>query len=263
KDTSNGTWKNIRVTIGDVNKRNCSTQLDRVGPQQEGTYYFRTEGTYSYTFNKNGVSIKVTDKPLITPVVPAVEGTVTSLTCSAPSSCTSDPLVLTWGDKLNGEKTEESTRENGAKVTSVLRFTASHVHHNKTLTCTASSRGQRWTNMATLNVTYSPKNTKITGLPIQNIPEGGAVTLSCTSNANPPSSYTWYHERGSSVTQRASGQDLNITNVTLGDGGLYYCEAKNQHGGENSTAVTLNVQYPPRNTKVTGLLVQNISEGAL
>uniref|UniRef100_A0A8C4TC09 Ig-like domain-containing protein n=1 Tax=Erpetoichthys calabaricus TaxID=27687 RepID=A0A8C4TC09_ERPCA len=245
KGTSSDTWKNVRVTIGDVNVRNCSTQLDRVGPQQEGTYYFRTEGKLKNTFNKNAVSIKVTvtkGPPLITPVVPVVEGTATSLTCSAPSSCPSDPPVLTWSDTLNGAKTEESMWENGAKVSSVLRFTASHVHHNKMVTCTASSRGQHWTNTVTLNVTYSPKNTIITGLLIQNIPEGGAVTLSCTSNANPPSSYSWYHQRGSSMTRRASGQELTIRTVNLSDGGLYYCEAKNQHGGKNSTAMTLNVE---------------------
>uniref|UniRef100_A0A8C4TA19 Ig-like domain-containing protein n=1 Tax=Erpetoichthys calabaricus TaxID=27687 RepID=A0A8C4TA19_ERPCA len=263
KDTSSDTWKNVRVTIGDVNVRNCSTQLDRVGPQQEGTYYFRTEGKLKKTFNKNAVSIKVTGKrePLITPVVPVVEGTATSLTCSAPSSCPSDPPVLTWSDTLNGAKTEESKGEKGAKVTSVLRFTASHVHHSKTVTCTASSRGQRWTNTVTLNVTYSPRNTSISGHPVHNIPEGGAVTLSCTSNANPPSSYSWYHQRGSSVTRRGSGQELTITKVTLGDGGLYYCEAKNQHGGENSTAVTVNVQYPPTHVTITGHTVDNIPEG--
>ncbi|XP_051776229.1 myelin-associated glycoprotein-like [Erpetoichthys calabaricus] len=240
KDTTYGVWTNVRVTIGHVRAGNCSTRLDRVGPQQGGTYYFRTEGKYDYTFGHNSLKMTVQDKPLITPFVPVKEGAVTNLSCSAPSSCPSDPPVLTWSDTLKGAKTETPQEVNRIQV--VLRFTASHVHHNKTVTCMASSRGQRWINTVTLNITYSPRRTSISGHRIHNVTEGGAVTLSCTSSANPPSSYTWYHVTGSSVTQRGSGQSLPLHNVTLSDGGLYYCEARNKHGGENSTAVTIDVQ---------------------
>ncbi|XP_039626579.1 myelin-associated glycoprotein-like [Polypterus senegalus] len=245
KGTTHGVWANVRVTIGDVRAGNCSTRLDRVGPQQGGTYYFRTEGQYSYTFGHNALNITVQDKPLITPFVPVKEGTVTYLSCSAPSSCPRDPPVLAWSDTLKGAKMETSKEESRIQV--VLRFNASHVHHNKTVTCRASRRRQRWTNTVTLNVTYSPRRTSISGHRVHNVTEGDAVTLSCTSNANPPSSYTWYHVTGSSVTQRGSGQSLPLHNVTLSDGGLYYCEARNKHGGENSTAVTIDVQLstPP------------------
>ncbi|XP_039628251.1 B-cell receptor CD22-like [Polypterus senegalus] len=261
KDTSYGVWENISVTIGDVEVRNCSTWLDRVGLQQEGAYYFRTEGKLKYTFTASHVNIQVRDKPLITPIVPVKEGTATSLTCSAPSACPSDPPVLTWSDTLNGIEFEESSKANGIKVESaVLHFNASHLHHDKTVTCTASSRGQHWNNTVTLNVTYGPKNTHMLYNPVK-WTLGILANLTCNSNANPPSHYTWYQVKKSVVTSRGTGQTLTVNVVTPSDNGVYYCNAENEHGAANSSAVTIDVQYSPRNTSIAGRSVTGVPEG--
>ncbi|MBN3295612.1 CD22 protein, partial [Amia calva] len=70
-----------------------------------------------------------------------------------------------------------------------------------------------------------------------------SVTLTCRSNANPPEqNYTWFKTNGAAVWEKGSGQSFNITEISSGDSGQYYCEAQNKHGAHNSTAVTVDVQ---------------------
>ncbi|XP_039626545.1 sialoadhesin-like [Polypterus senegalus] len=71
--------------------------------------------------------------------------------------------------------------------------------------------------------------------------EGDTVTLSCSSMANPLSSYNWYQVKGAAIIKRGSGQNLTLATVTPSDGGTYYCEAANQHGGETSPARNVTV----------------------
>ena len=67
---------------------------------------------------------------------------------------------------------------------------------------------------------------------------GNTVTLTCSSDANPPVEiYTWFKVGES--TPVGSGQQYSITNIRSEDGGQYYCEARNEHGAEDSTAVSI------------------------
>uniref|UniRef100_A0AAQ4RFY3 Ig-like domain-containing protein n=1 Tax=Gasterosteus aculeatus aculeatus TaxID=481459 RepID=A0AAQ4RFY3_GASAC len=67
--------------------------------------------------------------------------------------------------------------------------------------------------------------------------EGGSVTLTCSTDANPAASYTWYKEHEDSP--RASGQIFTITNFTAEHSGNYYCEAQNEMGRSNSTLLLI------------------------
>ncbi|KAG9342161.1 hypothetical protein JZ751_017161 [Albula glossodonta] len=71
--------------------------------------------------------------------------------------------------------------------------------------------------------------------------EGSSVTLTCSSEANPPAdSYTWF-KIGAVALETGRGQSYTITNIRPEDSGLYHCRAENKHGALNSTAVTLTV----------------------
>ncbi len=66
-----------------------------------------------------------------------------SLKCSAPAPCLSHPPSLTWTPSL--ADSQETLQENQDKTevkTSVLTFTASHLHHGKEISCTASYNKQ-------------------------------------------------------------------------------------------------------------------------
>nr|XP_046192246.1 B-cell receptor CD22-like isoform X4 [Oncorhynchus gorbuscha] len=87
----------------------------------------------------------------------------------------------------------------------------------------------------TLTVRYGPKNTSVSVSPSGEIVEGSSVTLTCSSDANPPvDKYTWYKTNIASA--KASGQSYSITNIISEDRGEYYCEAQNRRGSMNSTA---------------------------
>ncbi|KAK1155055.1 B-cell receptor CD22-like, partial [Acipenser oxyrinchus oxyrinchus] len=93
----------------------------------------------------------------------------------------------------------------------------------------------------------SPKNTSASVRAPGGIEEGSSVTLTCTSNANPPvSSYTWFRRDGNGNEEKAHQQHLNFSSITSSDSGDYYCEANNSLGAQNSSSVHLSVtgRYP-------------------
>ncbi|XP_031676033.1 sialoadhesin-like isoform X1 [Oncorhynchus kisutch] len=95
-----------------------------------------------------------------------------------------------------------------------------------------------------LTVTYGPKNTSVSVSPSGGIVEGSSVTLTCSSDANPPVDiYTWYKKNVTSP--KASGQSYSITNISSEDRGEYYCEASNIKGTETSIPVHINVMLNP------------------
>ncbi|KAL2086266.1 hypothetical protein ACEWY4_017325 [Coilia grayii] len=87
----------------------------------------------------------------------------------------------------------------------------------------------------------TPKNTSVVTAPPGVIQKGDTVTLTCSSDANPPvENYTWFKVNQS--TSVGSGQQYSISNIRSEDAGLYYCEARNEHGAENSSAVSITVK---------------------
>ncbi|XP_029545597.1 B-cell receptor CD22-like [Salmo trutta] len=96
----------------------------------------------------------------------------------------------------------------------------------------------------TLTVRYGPRNTSVSVSPSGEIVEGSSVTLTCSSDANPPvDKYTWYKKNVASP--KASGQSYRITNIISEDRGEYYCEASNIEGTKTSIPVHINVMLFP------------------
>ncbi|XP_036412999.1 B-cell receptor CD22-like [Colossoma macropomum] len=72
--------------------------------------------------------------------------------------------------------------------------------------------------------------------PSGEIVEGSSVTLTCSSDANPPvKNYTWFKEGGTSPV--GSGHSYSIISITADHTGLYYCKAQNDHGALNGTVM--------------------------
>ncbi|KAK6293223.1 hypothetical protein J4Q44_G00367240 [Coregonus suidteri] len=93
-----------------------------------------------------------------------------------------------------------------------------------------------------IDVRVSPKDTSASISPAGPVLVGSCVNLICSSTANPPvTNFTWFQISGGKPTQVASGQSYTLI-VTVGDGGLYYCEARNSQGCGKSEEVKLAIK---------------------
>ncbi|XP_030266838.1 myelin-associated glycoprotein-like [Sparus aurata] len=220
---------------GNLRNRDCTTTLNNMRPENSKNYFFRL------------ACEDVPPTPTLTPSTLKVEeGTSVSLKCSAPAPCLSHPPALTWSSSQG--HIQESLQENldRTKVqTSVLTFTASHLHHGKEISCTAVYNKQEGSTQSvstslTADISYPPKNTTVSVSPSGPVPENSRVTLTCSSTANPAvSSYTWYRADGGRETVMGTGHVSKIK--AFRDSGPFFCEAENAIGSGRSNISQIDV----------------------
>ncbi|XP_064801567.1 B-cell receptor CD22-like isoform X3 [Oncorhynchus masou masou] len=182
-----------------------------------------------------------------------MEGTSVSLICSAAAPCPSLPPTLTWTPTLSDSVEDLQVTPNRV-ITSLLNFTASHVHHGEKISCTAlykrqAGKSDKSSKMyLTVAVLYSPKNTSVSVSPSGSVVEGSSVT--CSSNANPAVwRYNWYRVIGEQVSTVGASRMLTVQ--VPADDSSFYCEAINDHGTKNSSAIQLDGMSPLKNTSVS------------
>uniref|UniRef100_A0A4W5L383 Ig-like domain-containing protein n=1 Tax=Hucho hucho TaxID=62062 RepID=A0A4W5L383_9TELE len=163
-------------------------------------------------------------------VTPATvtEGQKVTLTCRTTCTLTDNPTYIWY---KNGHVT---TQSNSLFLNPVSSEDAGRY------SCAVEGHEDLLSPEETLTVRYGPKNTSVSVSPSGEIVEGSSVTLTCSSDANPPvDKYTWYKKNVTSP--KASGQSYSITNIISEDRGEYYCEAQNGRGSMNSTALMIIV----------------------
>ena len=113
-----------------------------------------------------------------------------------------------------------------------------------------------------------PKNTSVIPSPPGEIMEGGSVTLSCSSDANPAADYTWFKDNQPLLWEPS--RPYTLDSVSSKDRGTYRCQAENQYGylGSNSvfidvlckwkTIVTKNLKLNSNNTNLYRLICNHI-----
>ncbi len=89
--------------------------------------------------------------------------------------------------------------------------------------------------------------------PSGEIVEGDSVTLTCSSDSNPPAEITWF-KGGETV---GSGRIYNISNISSDHSGEYKCRYSNKHG-EKYSAVTLNIMCESVKYIYTNMTVQYV-----
>uniref|UniRef100_A0A671NPM1 Ig-like domain-containing protein n=1 Tax=Sinocyclocheilus anshuiensis TaxID=1608454 RepID=A0A671NPM1_9TELE len=72
--------------------------------------------------------------------------------------------------------------------------------------------------------------------PSAEIVEGDSVTLSCSSDSNPPAKISWF--KGGMFVR--SGRIYSISNISSDHSGEYKCKSINEHGEKYSDAVMLS-----------------------
>ncbi|XP_039476167.1 B-cell receptor CD22-like isoform X1 [Oreochromis aureus] len=262
-NSENAKLKPTKDMTGDLTKKDCTTTFSDASLLQSTKYYFRLEcnNDLKFTYSQAGEDISVKDVPPSLTLTPSTleveEGTSVSLTCSAPAPCWSHPPALTWTPNLG--QSQETLQENQDKTkvkTSVMNFTASHLHHGNKISCTAVYRKQDGSTDVTAetsltpDISYSPKNITVSVSPSGPVPENSNMTLTCSSNANPAvRNYTWYRADGDQETFIGTGSSFNVTVSKVKSS--FFCKATNALGCERSRNLQIDVQYSPKNVTVS------------
>ncbi|XP_056314918.1 B-cell receptor CD22-like [Danio aesculapii] len=235
-DLSNNSEYSQRLQYLGDEQQNCTVRLSHVTKKDEHDYYFRfiTNVTYGKLIGIPGVRLSVTDLQLESPER-VTEGDSVRLTCKSSCKLTDTPTFIWYsnshtltniGDKLN--------------IRSVSRREAGHY--------SCGVQGQTYISPAVyLDVRYPPRNISVSISGSAVIMSGDSVTLSCSSDSNPPAEISWFKGE----TSVGSGRIFNISKISSDDSGEYKCRARNDHGEKYSDPVTLDVQYPPRSVSVS------------
>ncbi|XP_064815420.1 B-cell receptor CD22-like [Oncorhynchus masou masou] len=211
--------------------------LDPVSSEDAGNYSCAVEGLERILSPEETLTVRYGPKNTSVSVSPScelVEGSSVTLTCSSDAN----PPVqsYTWYKKNGGHYQFSNVNTGPQHIFNLIKSSDSGEYY-----CEA------WNGMKTgrsgsinINVKYAPQNTSVSVSPSGEIVEGSSVTLTCSSDANPPvDKYTWYKKNVTSP--KASGQSYIITNIISEDRGEYYCEAQNGRGSMNSTALMIIV----------------------
>ncbi|XP_072316950.1 B-cell receptor CD22-like [Eucyclogobius newberryi] len=240
---------------GNLQSKDCSSVFYSLPSHHYDHYYFRLEcEQLKYNFPAS-VLIRIQDalpEPTMSPPQLEVEeGSLVTLNCTALAPCPSEAPVVEWSPVV-GEAVEVMNMEGGS-VSSVLNFSASHLHDGVTVSCSALysrpavNAELLYENSLTLHVLYRPKNSRV--LSPGPVREGSPVTLSCLTDANPAVDwFTWYAMDGDQVTVVGSTQNYSTTASEAQR--RFFCQVSNTYGRQNSSITHLDVQFPPKDTAV-------------
>ncbi|KAJ8332895.1 hypothetical protein SKAU_G00417910 [Synaphobranchus kaupii] len=152
----------------------------------------------------------------VSPTGEILEGSSVNLTCSSDAN----PPVQrsTWFKNNRSVFSETGGPEESYTIKYITQQDAGEYY------CEAGNEiGTNSSPPKLLDVQYSPKNTSVSVSPSAEIEEGSSVTLTCSSDANPPvQSYTWFKKNETGVWQAGSAQSLNFSNFRSWNSGQYY-----------------------------------------
>ncbi|KAL6482196.1 hypothetical protein MHYP_G00102760 [Metynnis hypsauchen] len=178
------------------------------------------------------------------------EGETADLTCKTTCSLT-DPTFIWYKD--GRPLTTKTIKNNQLHLQTISNEDAG------SYSCAVRGDQHLHSTAHSLGVGYPPKNVSVNISPFGEIVEGSSVTLTCSSDGNPPVKiYTWF--KGS--TPVGKGKIYSINNIRSEDNGEYTCQSQNDLGERNSTAVQINVLYPPKNISVSISPSSEIVEGS-
>ena len=86
-----------------------------------------------------------------------------------------------------------------------------------------------------------PKVPSVSFCPSGEIVNGSSVTLSCSSDANPAATYTWYKKNQHHRSLSREPQ-LVFRPIQLLDSGEYYCKVENKLGSRTSESISIDVK---------------------
>ncbi|XP_045061196.1 B-cell receptor CD22 isoform X2 [Coregonus clupeaformis] len=236
-----------RVTYRSDKKNVHTLTITDLRESDSATYKFRfiTDQTGGRYTGDPGVTLSVT--ALQVKVTPSSWQNWVTLTCSNTCPLTDNPKpTYIW--YKNGHKVKEDSSSSYSDYFSDADSYSCTVKGHEGLSSPA---------------VYKPKSTSVSVSPSGEIVEGSSVTLTCSSDANPPvQSYTWWYKKNGGGYQSMTGPQHVFNQIQLSDTGEYYCRAQNEMGTDRSTTINMDVKYGPKNTSVSVSPSGEIVEGS-
>ncbi|XP_063331177.1 B-cell receptor CD22-like [Pelmatolapia mariae] len=226
------------------NQKDCTLRITELRQSDSAVYKFRfitNQQGGSYT-GSPGVTLTVTD--LQVQVITSQhqqDGTQVQLKCH--SSCLPDRPSYVW--MKNGQV---NLRE---RSSTLLYF----LFPEDNISCALKGHEE----FPSPSV-YAPKLPSVSVSPSAEIVEGSSVTLTCSSDANPAASYTWYKE--DDHKHLSEGSQLVFSSIQSSDSGQYYCRAENKLGMKRSGSKLIDVTYAPKLPSVSVSPSAEIVEGS-
>ncbi|KAL7852088.1 hypothetical protein SRHO_G00178730 [Serrasalmus rhombeus] len=241
-------YKNLRpLTTKTINNQ---LHLQTVSSEDAGSYICAVGGSQHLLSTAHSLRVRYPPKNVSVSISPSgeiVEGSSLTLTCSSDAN----------PPEKNNTWFKGSTPVGEGKTYSIPNIRS---EDSGEYTCQSrNDLGERRSTALQINVLYPPKSVSVSISPSGEIVEGRSVTLICSSDGNPPVKiYTWF--KGS--TPVGEGKTYNIPNIRSEHSGEYTCQSQNDHGQRRSTAVHLNVLYPPKRVSVSISPSGEIVEGS-
>ncbi|XP_042073361.1 B-cell receptor CD22, partial [Haplochromis burtoni] len=208
-----------------------------IQPSDSGQYYCIAANTVgSRTSEYVSINVKYAPKFVSVMVSPSNEfregGSVT-LICSSDAN----PAAQYSWYKKNGQKPLSSEQQ--------LSFSSIQPSDSGEYYCTAQNKvGRKKSEYTSIDVKYAPKPPSVSVRPSGEIKEGGSVTLTCSSDANPAATFVWYKISGR--TPLSEERQLVFRSIQPSDSGQYYCIAVNKLGRRTSEYISIDGKYAPK-----------------
>ncbi|XP_054634960.1 B-cell receptor CD22-like [Dunckerocampus dactyliophorus] len=188
------------------------------------------------------------DGVLVSPPGDIVEGTAVTLNCRSDAH---PAASLSWYKRTTYLNHNESQ----------LVFTSIQSSDSADYYCSVQNQlGNTTSEPVLVDVQYAPRSSSLSVSPSDVVEEGQLVTLTCSSDANPAASYTWY--KNHKILTQNGQEHYSFFHISPEDAGIFCCEAENKFGRVNSSSVFIDVQYVPKHLSVSMVPPNDIVAGS-
>uniref|UniRef100_A0A8C5GFB8 Sialoadhesin-like n=1 Tax=Gouania willdenowi TaxID=441366 RepID=A0A8C5GFB8_GOUWI len=236
-------YENRVQYLGEPGSKNCSVRISDLRESDSGTYifYFITSHPTEKVPEQRGLQLLVTASSsevaaLASPADDITQGEALRLACCSPAA--SPQANFTWNDDTGLIHT--------GQVWEINEITD---HQSGSYYCQMQyEETVQNSSVLPINVQYPPRNTAASTSPPGALQDNLPVTLTCSSDANPPvEMYIWYQgvaclpssdksfHQGRQTVASPAGSVLNSANITVDESGLYCCVARNIHGSQTAS----------------------------